>query len=123
MPEIGPETAASLVRWFASPANRGLLSQLKEAGVRMTESRAKAPGEGPLAGKVLVLTGTLKGLSRDEAAAAIESAGGKVSSSVSKKTTAVVAGEEPGSKLTKARALGVPVWSEEDLASALAGGA
>ena len=123
VPEIGPETAASLVRWFASPANRGLLSQLKEAGVRMTESRAKAPGEGPLAGKVLVLTGTLKGLSRDEAAAAIESAGGKVSSSVSKKTTAVVAGEEPGSKLTKARALGVPVWSEEDLASALAGGA
>lgn len=121
VPEIGPETAASIVRWFASPANRRLLEQLREAGVRMTQSQAAAPGEGPLAGKVFVLTGTMKGRSRDEATAAIESAGGKVSSSVSRKTTAVIAGEEPGSKLEKAKTLGVAVWTEEDLDDALGG--
>jgi DNA ligase (NAD+) len=74
-----------------------------------------------LAGKTFVLTGTLPKRTRDEATAAIERAGGKVSGSVSKKTAAVVAGEDAGSKLTKARALGVPVWSEADLDVALGG--
>ncbi len=119
--EIGPETARSILEWLGRPANVLLLSKLEAAGVRMNEPEgAPAPG-GPLAGKTFVLTGTLPKRTRDEATAAIERAGGKVSGSVSKKTAAVVAGEDAGSKLTKARALGVPVWSEADLEAALGG--
>jgi DNA ligase (NAD+) len=119
--EIGPETARSILEWLGRPANVLLLSKLETAGVRMNEPEgAPAPG-GPLAGKTFVLTGTLPKRTRDEATAAIERAGGKVSGSVSKKTAAVVAGEDAGSKLTKARALGVPVWSEDDLEAALGG--
>jgi DNA ligase (NAD+) len=121
VPEIGPETARSVKDWFARPANARLLGKLEEAGVRMIEPEgAPAPG-GPLTGMTLVLTGTLPRRTREEATAAIERAGGKVSGSVSKKTAAVVAGEEAGSKLDKARALGVPVWSEDDLDRALGG--
>jgi DNA ligase (NAD+) len=119
--EIGPETARAVRAWFARPASRSLLAQLQAAGVRMTGGDEKPVGEGPLAGKVFVLTGTLTGRTRDEAAAQIEKAGGKVTSSVSKKTTAVIAGEDPGSKLEKARGLGVPVWGEEQLDAALEG--
>lgn len=115
VPEIGPETARGILEWFAHPPNRALLEKLRRAGVRMTESPASSGAGGPLSGGVFVLTGTLPRRSRDEAAAAIESAGGKVSGSVSKKTTAVIAGEEPGSKLDKAKALGVAVWTEDDL--------
>ena len=119
--EIGPETARSVLDWLGRPANVLLLSKLEAAGVRMNELEgAPAPG-GPLAGKTFVLTGTLPRRTREEAAAAIERAGGKVSGSVSKKTAAVVAGEDAGSKLTKAEALGVPVWSEADLDAALGG--
>jgi DNA ligase (NAD+) len=119
VPEIGPETARGILEWFAHPPNRKLLVKLRQAGVRMTE-RAAVPGAGGvLSGGVYVLTGTLPRRSRDEAAAAIESAGGKVSGSVSKKTTAVIAGEEPGSKLDKAKSLGVAVWTEDDLDRAL----
>ncbi len=119
--EIGPETARSILEWLGRPANVLLLSKLEAAGVRMNEPEgAPAPG-GPLAGKTFVLTGTLPKRTRDEATAAIERAGGKVSGSVSKKTAAVVAGEDAGSKLTKARALGVPVWSENDLEVAIGG--
>ena len=117
--EIGPETAAALMDWFARPSSQELLSQLREAGVRMIEKEHSPAGEGPLAGKTFVLTGALSRWTRDEAAAEIERAGGKVTSSVSKKTTALVAGEDPGSKLEKARALGVAVWGENELASAL----
>ena len=85
----------------------------------MTESPEPARAGGALSGGIYVLTGTLQRRTRDEAAAAIESAGGKVSGSVSKKTTAVIAGEEPGSKLDKARSLGVAVWTEDDLDRAL----
>ena len=99
VPEIGPETARSVREWFGRPANVRLLSKLEAAGVRMNEPEgAPAPG-GPLAGKTFVLTGTLPRRTRDEATAAIERAGGKVSGSVSKKTAAVVAGDDPGSKL------------------------
>jgi DNA ligase (NAD+) len=119
VPEIGPETARGIRDWFERARNGELLAKLREGGIRMTESPTGPAGEGPLSGGVFVLTGTLPGLSRDEAAAAIEAAGGKVTSSVSKKTTAVIAGEDPGSKLDKARALGIPVWSEEDLGTAL----
>ena len=82
---------------------------------------APAPG-GPLSGMTFVLTGTLPRRTREEATAAIERAGGKVSGSVSRKTAAVVVGDEAGSKLEKARALGVPVWSEDDLDRAIGGG-
>ncbi|HEV8267863.1 MAG TPA: NAD-dependent DNA ligase LigA, partial [Thermoanaerobaculia bacterium] len=113
--EIGPETARGILDWWKNEANRGLVEKLRAEGVRMNETGSAPAGEGPLAGKVLVLTGTLPRRSRDEATAAIETAGGKVVSSVSKKTTAVVAGEEAGSKLEKAKALGVPIWTEDDL--------
>jgi DNA ligase (NAD+) len=119
--EIGPETARSILDWLGRPANVLLLSKLAAAGIRMNEPEgAPAPG-GPLAGKTFVLTGTLPRRTRDEATAAIERAGGKVSGSVSKKTAAVVAGEDPGSKRAKAEALGVPVWTEDDLDAALGG--
>ncbi len=113
--EIGPETARGILDWWKNEANRGLVAKLQAEGVRMNETGSAPAGEGPLAGKVLVLTGTLPRRSRDEATAAIETAGGKVVSSVSKKTTAVVAGEEAGSKLEKAKGLGVPIWTEDDL--------
>jgi DNA ligase (NAD+) len=119
VPEVGPETARAIREWFESARNEALLAKLRVRGVRMMESPAGPAGEGPLSGGVFVLTGTLAGRTRDEAAAAIEAAGGKVTSSVSKKTTAVIAGEEAGSKLEKAKALGIPVWSEEDLGRAL----
>lgn len=117
--EIGPETARGILEWFALGPNRSLLAKLRQVGVRMTESPAVFGAGGPLSGGVFVLTGTLPRRSRDEVRAAIESAGGKVSGSVSKKTTAVIAGEEPGSKLDKAKSLGVAVWTEDDLDRAL----
>ncbi len=119
VPEIGPETARGIIEWFARRPNRALLSKLRAAGVRMTESPAASEAGRSLSGGVFVLTGTLPRRSRDEATAAIESAGGKVSGSVSKKTTAVIAGEEPGSKLDKAKSLDVAVWTEDDLDRAL----
>jgi DNA ligase (NAD+) len=122
VPEIGPETARGILEWFAHRPNRSLLKKLGEAGVRMTESAEPERGGGALSGGIFVLTGTLPRRTRDEAAGAIESAGGKVSSSVSKKTTAVIAGEEAGSKLDKAKALGVAVWTEDDLDRELKGG-
>ena len=119
VPEIGPETARGILEWFARPPNRALLSKLRAAGIRMIESPASSAAGGSLSGGVFVLTGTLPRRSREDATAAIESAGGKVSGSVSKKTTAVIAGEESGSKLDKAKSLGVAVWTEDDLNRAL----
>jgi DNA ligase (NAD+) len=121
VPEIGPETARGILDWFAHAPNRRLLEKLRRAGVRMTEEAGPAGPGGALSGGIFVLTGTLPGRTRDEATAAIESAGGKVSGSVSKKTTAVIAGEEAGSKLEKAKSLGVAVWTEDDLDRALKG--
>jgi DNA ligase (NAD+) len=115
--DVGPVVAASIVRFFAEPHNREVIEQLRAAGVTWPET-APAPREapaGPLAGKTLVLTGTLPTLSRDEASALIVAAGGKVSSAVSKKTDYVVAGDEAGSKLDKARTLGVAVIDEARL--------
>jgi DNA ligase (NAD+) len=119
--EIGPETARGIRAWVEKEQNRALIGKLSARGVRMTESPSAPAGEGPLSGGVFVLTGTLSRSTRDEAAAAIETAGGKVTSSVSKKTTAVIAGDEPGSKLEKAKKLGVPVWTEDELEKALRG--
>jgi len=121
--EIGPETARGIRAWFEKGENRSLIGKLAARGVRMTESPSAPGGEGALSGGVFVLTGTLSRRTRDEAAAAIETAGGKVTSSVSKKTTAVIAGDEPGSKLGKAKALGVEIWTEDDLEEKLGGAA
>lgn len=114
VPGVGPTIAAAVVGWFADRRNRELVGRLRQAGLTFSEPTAVAAG-GPLAGKVIVLTGTLPTLSRGEATALVERAGGRVAGSVSKKTDAVVAGEEAGSKLEKARALGIPVWDEDRL--------
>src|SRR6185369_15436189 len=117
--EIGPETARGIREWLERDSSKELVAKLRAAGVRMTEAGPAPAGEGVLAGKVFVLTGTLPRRTRDEATAAIEMAGGKVTGSVSKKTTALVAGEDAGSKLDKAKSLGVAVWTEDDLDAAL----
>ena len=113
MDDIGPITAACVVEFFSHEKNRDLCRRLSEAGV-LTVSTAEPIGES-FAGLTFVLTGTLPTMTRDEAAEMIKKRGGKVSSSVSKKTSYVVAGEAAGSKLTKARDLGVTVISEEEL--------
>ena len=109
--EIGPAVARSVSDWFEKPANRELVERLKAAGVS-TEEPAAAAGSRRFEGKQFVLTGALEGMTRDEAKAAIESRGGRVTSSVSKKTSYVVAGHEAGSKLEKARQLGVECLDE-----------
>ena len=113
VPEIGPVLAASVCEWFSDDANRRLLARLAAAGVKtMGPVSAGAVVTGPLSGQTFVLTGALEAMSRDEAAAAIEAQGGRVTGSVSKKTSYVVVGAEPGSKADKARQLGVPVLEE-----------
>jgi DNA ligase (NAD+) len=114
IPEIGPVLAASVRAFADEPHNRALVEKLAAAGVNM-ESQQPAPdtvAPGMLEGKTFVLTGTLPTLSRDDATRLIEELGGKVSGSVSKKTSYVVAGEEAGTKLQKARQLGVPILDE-----------
>ncbi len=105
--------AESVARFFAEPHNREVIGELRAAGVRWTEGEpARAANAGPFAGKIVVLTGTLSSMSRDEAKERVEAAGGKVTGSVSKKTDFVVAGAEAGSKLDRARELGVEVLDE-----------
>jgi DNA ligase (NAD+) len=115
VPDVGPVVAASVRSFTEEPRNRALVRKLADAGVNMA-SRLPEPAivpAGPLAGKTFVLTGTLGTMTREEAAAAIERLGGRVSGSVSKKTAYLVVGEEAGTKLDKARALGVEVLTEE----------
>jgi len=112
--EVGPRVSQAVREFFAEKKNRELVARLKSAGLRMTEQKRER-GPQPLAGKTFVLTGTLPTLTRDEAKSKIEAAGGKVSGSVSKKTDYLVAGEEAGSKLDKARSLSVNVIDEEAL--------
>jgi DNA ligase (NAD+) len=124
---IGPEISDSLGQWLRTPANQQLLQDLRSIGLSLeasaseqqAASQAGADADGVLQGKTMVLTGTLPNLSRSEAKALIEAAGGKVSGSVSKKTDYLVAGEAAGSKLTKAESLGVTVLSEADLTALL----
>lgn len=122
VPDVGPVVAHSVASFFANPLNREAVEQLRAAGLQWaeTEGAAAAAQDLPLSGKTLVLTGTLPTLSRDEAQALIEAAGGKVAGSVSKKTHYVVAGEAAGSKLEKAQQLGVPVLDEQGLRALLA---
>jgi DNA ligase (NAD+) len=112
VPEIGLTVAQSVRDWFDDPGNIELCRRLAAAGVRTKIDKTSQPTDETLAGKLFVLTGTLAGYTRDEARAAIEARGGRVTSSVSKKTDYVVAGDEAGSKLDKATALGVAVIDE-----------
>jgi DNA ligase (NAD+) len=114
IPEIGPKMAESIVSYFANQANLQLLERLRSAGVNMLQEKTAVSGEKPFAGKQFVLTGTLEKHSRKEAQELIEKLGGRVSSSVSKKTDYVLAGTEAGSKLDKALSLGVKVISEDE---------
>jgi DNA ligase (NAD+) len=117
VPEIGPVVAASVRKWFDDERNRALVARLASRGVRTqaTEAERAAPAGGPLAGKTFVLTGTLEGLTREEATEAIERLGGKVTGSVSRKTSYVVVGADPGSKADRARQLGVETVDEAAL--------
>ncbi len=111
---VGPIIARSVAEWFADEHNRRLLEKLRAAGVRMEDPEPERPPEGPLSGKTIVLTGGLGAMSREEATRAAEQAGAKVTSTVSKKTDFVVAGESPGSKLAKAEQLGVEIVDEKE---------
>ena len=123
--EVGPTIAGSIIEWFSVDWHRAIVAKWRDAGVQLADpgftgsGPGSAPPDGgsnrPLAGVTVVLTGTLADLTRDEAAEAIQAQGGKVSGSVSKKTSFVVAGENPGSKLAKAESLGVPVLDEAGL--------
>jgi DNA ligase (NAD+) len=114
IPEIGPKIAASIVQYFSSEQARSLLQKLGMAGVRMRQEKAPATAGGlTLAGKQFVLTGTLSSLTRDEAEGLIKQRGGRVASSVSKKTNYLVVGQDPGSKYDKAVSLSVPILDED----------
>ena len=115
IPDIGGITANYIVEWFRNPQSQHLISRLREAGVDFSSHEEKKDDR--FAGLTFVLTGTLQQYTRDEASAIIESYGGKASGSVSKKTSYVLAGENAGSKLTKAESLGIPILSEADFAA------
>lgn len=119
--DVGPVVAQSIANFFAESHNIEVIEQLRAAGVHWPESEPTARAPAPLAGKTFVLTGTLPTLSREEAKEMLEAAGAKVAGSVSKKTDYVVAGEEAGSKLDKAQALGVPVIDEAAMRQLLGG--
>jgi DNA ligase (NAD+) len=119
--EVGPKVAESVFQFFREPRNRELVDRLRAAGLQFTYHTTRPPG-GRFKGLTFVLTGTLPNLSREEAKRLIEAAGGKVSSSVSKKTNYVVVGEDPGSKFTKAQELGVATVNEDQLLELLNSG-
>lgn len=121
VPDVGPIVAESIHQFFQQSDNREVVEQLRAVGVQWEESEPAAQAPKPLTGKTVVLTGTLPTLSRDEAKDLLEAAGAKVAGSVSKKTDYVVAGAEAGSKLDKARELGVAVLDEDGLRQLLAG--
>jgi len=111
---IGPAIAEAVAGFFTDPQNQKLVKRLEDLGLNMEEPTT-AESKGPLAGQTFVITGTLPSLSRGRAAELIEAAGGHVTDSVSKRTTAVVVGADAGSKLEKAKALGIPVIDEAEL--------
>jgi len=112
--EIGPVVAESIYEWFQEPRNIALIERLKQAGLKTKQERGATPLERIFTGKQFVLTGKLAALTRDEAAKMIEDRGGRVTSSVSKKTDFVVVGEDAGSKLTKAQELGIRTIDEKE---------
>jgi DNA ligase (NAD+) len=116
---IGPERAEAIAEWFADDDNARLVDELKAIGLRFESDAGDLPVEGPLSGTQYVVTGTLESYSREDARAALEALGAKVSDNVSKKTTGVVVGESPGSKVAKAQKAGVPLLTETDLKALL----
>jgi DNA ligase (NAD+) len=118
---IGTTMADAIVDHFNQPINRTLVRDLTRAGGAPKAPVARTPGTGPLLGKTFVLTGTLPSMTREEASARVEAAGGKIASSVSKKTSYVLAGSDAGSKLEKAKTLGVAVISESEFLELLNG--
>jgi DNA ligase (NAD+) len=118
VPDVGPIVAAHIADFFGEPHNREVIAGLREAGIHW-DAPAQPIGAQPLAGKTYVITGTLEGMTREEAKARLEALGAKVTDSVSKKTTAVIAGEAAGSKLAKAQKLGIPVLDQEGLMALL----
>ena len=120
VPDVGPIVAKRIAGFFREPHNREAIAALRAAGVHWPEGAPQRSAEGPLVGKTVVLTGGLSTMSRDQAGDRLEALGAKVSGSVSKKTSFVVAGEAAGSKLEKARELGVDVWDEARLLEFLA---
>jgi len=121
VPGIGPKIASSVAAYFREERNRHVIEKLREAGVRLEQEveEAPPPEEQPLAGKVFVLTGTLSSMSRSRAEARIKELGGSATSSVSRRTAYLVAGENPGSKLEDARRLGVSILTEEEFLAML----
>jgi DNA ligase (NAD+) len=120
---IGPDRAESIAEWFSDERNRALVEELRGLGLRFELGEEDRPKEGPLTGNTYVITGTLEQFSRDQAAAALEALGAKITNSVSKKTTGLIVGEEPGnSKLTKAQREGVQLVTEPELLKLLGRG-
>jgi DNA ligase (NAD+) len=117
---IGPDRAEAIAEWFSDEENRKLVQELRELGLNFEAGDELKPVEGPLSGQTYVITGTLESFTREEAAKALEAKGAKVSNSVSKKTAALIVGEEPGSKLQKAQRAGVPIFDEKALQRLLA---
>ena len=113
---IGPDRAEAIVEWFADEQNRALIEELHSLGINFELSDEERPKDGPLKGNTYVITGTLESMSREQAAAALEELGAKITNAVSAKTTALIAGEEPGnSKLAKAQKVGTTILSEQEL--------
>jgi DNA ligase (NAD+) len=115
VPDVGPVVAEHVVHFFAEAHNRQAIDALRAAGVHWNESTPQHTSDGPLSGQTVVLTGTLSSLTREQAGEQLEALGAKISGSVSKKTSFVVAGESAGSKLDKANALGIDIWDEDRL--------
>jgi DNA ligase (NAD+) len=120
--DVGPNTAAAVVAWFSHPRHRELVERLRSHGVNFRSKELRPAADGALAGKTVVITGSLPGVTRDEAARRLEAAGARIAGSVSKKTDYVLAGEAAGSKLEKAKSLGVETVSWERMLELLKGG-
>ena len=116
---IGPDRAESIAEWFADEENRRLIEELRAVGLNFESGEEDRPREGPLTGSQYVVTGTLESFTREEAREALERLGAKVSDNVSRKTSGVIVGESPGSKVAKAEAAGVPLLTEADLKALL----
>ena len=114
IPDIGDIIAKSVRNYFEDTHNSGIIEELKDLGINMTYTGEKVEENEEFSGKTFVLTGSLELFTREEAEEKIELLGGKTSSSVSKKTSAVIVGANPGSKYTKAQELGIPIWTEKE---------